>query len=336
LPAPVRGGSLDELRPFVNLAGDDDWRLLAAWLVAALRPRGPYPLLCLHGEQGSSKSTTARVVRALIDPSSAPLRAEPRDEHDLIIAATNSWVVAFDNLSQLSPRLSDALCRLSTGGGFATRELYTDADEVLFEAQRPVLLTGIEDLATRGDLLDRALVLQLPALAEEERRPEAEFWRAFEAVRPRILGGLLDAAATALARLPAVRLGRLPRMADFAVWATAAEAALGWEEGAFVRSYTANRREVNFLSLEDSVLVPPLRELVGRGGWEGSCTELLAELARGADEKAVRSRGWPSSARLLSNALRRLAPNLRRAGIAVEFSRLSGRQGRRVAVREIR
>ena len=215
LPVPVVGGLLEDLRRFVNVT-DEDWPLLAGWLLVAFRPNGPYPVLCLYGEQGSARSTTERVLRMLVDPTSAPLRVEPRSPRDLIIAATNSWVVALDNLSHVPPWLSDAICRLATGGGFATRELYTDADEVLFDAQRPVILNGIVDLATCGDLLARSLLLTLPTIPEDRRQTEAEFCAAFEAARPRILGAILTAVAAGLRELPNVKLSCLPRMADFA------------------------------------------------------------------------------------------------------------------------
>jgi hypothetical protein len=103
LPPPVGGGCLDELRPFVNVATDADWRLFVGWLVAAMRPAGPYPVLVLHGEQGSAKSTTARVARCLVDPNVADLRADPRDPRDVMIAATNGCVLAYDNLSHIPP-----------------------------------------------------------------------------------------------------------------------------------------------------------------------------------------------------------------------------------------
>jgi hypothetical protein len=149
LPTPVRGGgSVNELKRFVNVASQQDWMLLVAWLVGAFRPHGPYPILTLHGEQGSAKSTTSRVLRALLDPNTAPLRGEPRDLRDVMIAAANGWIISFDNLSHIPHWLSDALCRLATGGGFSTRELYTDSEEVLFDAQRPAILNGIEELAT--------------------------------------------------------------------------------------------------------------------------------------------------------------------------------------------
>ena len=148
LPKPEAGGSIEKLRPFVNVRDDYEWTLLQAWLVSALRTPGPFPLLTLCGEQGSAKSTTARVLRALVDPNAAPLRAEPRNGRDLMIAASNGWVLGLDNLSRLPNWLSDSLCRLATGGGFSTRELYSDDEEVIFDAMRPVILTGIEDLGT--------------------------------------------------------------------------------------------------------------------------------------------------------------------------------------------
>jgi hypothetical protein len=162
------------------------------------------------------------------------LRTTPRNERDLVIAATNSWCVAFDNISTLQPWFSDASCRLSTGGGFSARELYTDAEEVLFDATRPQLFNGITEVATRPDLLDRALVVTLPPIPEERRRPEAELWREFEEARPRILAALFDAVSGALGAVEDVRLEGNLRMADFAVWSTAAEGALGWEPGAFM------------------------------------------------------------------------------------------------------
>ena len=216
LPIPQRGGSLGELRSFLNLPGEDDLVLVAAWLLATLRHGGPYPLLVISGEQGSAKTVLSKMLRALIDPNAAPARTLPREERDLFIAANNGHVLAFDNVSALPAWLSDTLCRLASGGSFAVRRLYTDEDEVLFEAARPVILNGIEDVITRPDLADRALFLTLPSISDARRRPEIELWREFELARPRLLGALLDAASHGLRVLPDVRLQRLPRMADFA------------------------------------------------------------------------------------------------------------------------
>jgi hypothetical protein len=319
LPCPMKGGSTTDLRPFVNVASDGDWTLLLAWLVAALRLRGPYPILVLHGEPGSAKTTVERVLRALVDPNSAPTRAEPKEGRDLMIAATNGWVVALDNVSHLPPWLSDALCRLATGGGFATRQLYSDDGEAIFYAMRPVMLNGIEELATKGDLLDRAIVVYLPTIPEEKRRSEEEFWAAFDKARPVILGALLDAVAHALAHLDGVKLDKLPRMADFALWACAADPALGSSSKDFIAAYTGNRESANELTLEASPIVPPVRQLVVSGEWTGTATQLLDELNKITNEVTRRQKAWPSNGQAVSNALRRVVANLRATGVEVIF-----------------
>ena len=127
--------------------------------MAALRPRGP--LLAISGEQGSAKTVLSKMLKALVDPNVAPVRALPREQRELMIAANNGHVLAFDNLSGLPPWLSDALCRLATGGSFAVRQLYTNEDEILFQAARPLLVNGIEDVISRPDLADRSIFLTL-------------------------------------------------------------------------------------------------------------------------------------------------------------------------------
>src|SRR5262252_4177690 len=241
LPAPQRGGSVEALNPFLNLSSRNDFVLIVAWLLAAIRPGGPYPVLAISGEQGSAKTVLSKLLKALIDPNVAPVRALSREERELMIAANNGYLLAFDNLSGLPIWLSDALCRLASGGSFAVRQLYTDDEEVLFEAARPILLNGIEDVISRPDLGDRAIFLTLAPIGEAQRRPENELWREFEIARPRILGSLLDAVVHGLRTMGRVHFDRLPRMADFALWASACETAL-WPAGTFARAYAANRR----------------------------------------------------------------------------------------------
>jgi len=333
LPEPIPGGTLDDLRPFLNVAGDDDALLTYAWLAQAVRGRGPYPVLALSALQGSAKSTTARALRSCIDPNAAPLRAEPRDVRDLHVAAANSWILAFDNISRIPVWLSDAACRLATGGGFSTRELYSDGEEVLFDAQRPLLFTGIEEFVTRADLLDRTILQYLPQL--EERRREEEFWAAFEAAHPRIVGALFSLVSRALYEAEALRFQRLPRMADFAAFGAAVAKALGQSPRRFLSVYDRNQAETSALPLEASPIYDPLlQHLQGitSGEWTGTATELLSvlgEYADAGDEKRSRRKNWPVNSKMLSDALRRLAPNLRMAGVLVEWLR-EGHAGRRL------
>ena len=319
LPYPERGGSVDDMKPFLNLGTEEGFRLLVAWAVFSLTPWGPYVILVLQGEQGSAKSTTVRVVRALVDPAVEPLRALPRDERDMATAANNAWVLAVDNLSGISDRLSDALCRLATDGGFATRELYTDDEEMVFSAKRPIILNGIDDIATRGDLQERSLLLSLPSIPQHERQEEKTFWADFDAARPMLFGALLDAVSGGLQHAGDVRLDEKPRMADFAIWGTAVERALGWEPGAFIRAYTGNREEANEALLDNEPVVEAIQKLLKdydtRDGWSGTATMLLFALGVHADEDLKRSRAWPKAPNALIRRMRRIAPALRSIGI---------------------
>jgi hypothetical protein len=318
LPEPVRGGSLEEFFDLVNLPTDELRVLLVAWLLKAFRPGTPFPVLNVNGEQGSAKSTLCRMARELVDPNEAPLRRPPRNAHDLVIAASNGWVVGYDNLSGISAELSDALCCLATGGGFGTRELYTDDEEKLFRATRPVIINGIEDVVWRPDLLDRSVNLLLPEIDPSRRRDEQELWHRFALARPRILGKVLDLVAAALANEPSVALERPPRMADFARWVTAAEPALGWRRGRFVDVYTHNRGEAETQILENSLVAQAvIRLMADHGTWTGTATMLLEDLSRYCpDEQLRREKKWPKTPGVLSGMLRRLAPTLRRgAGI---------------------
>ncbi len=309
LPQPQMGGSLNLLRNLINVGDDDNWILCAAWLVAACRPKGPFPILILQGEQGSAKSTMEKFLRRIIDPSSALVRTPPREEKDLLIAAGNSWVMAYDNLSGIPPWLSDALCRLATGGGFSTRELYTDSDEVFFDATRPVVLNGIDHLAERADLADRALILNLPHIENEDRRDEAQLYADFERDLPQILGTLFTAVSAALARLAQTKLDNKPRMADFALWATAAEQELGFPSGAFMKAYLGNRAEAVQETLEADPLGAAVLGLMEKLGnqekaplWDGTCKELLSLLEQFVGD-GIKSRTWPKTPRALSAGL---------------------------------
>jgi len=320
LPHPIRGGTLDLLRPFVNVADDDAWHLFAGYLVASFRPSGPYLVLVLHGEQGSAKSTTAKLVRLLVDPAHSPLRAEPREQQDLLIAARSNWIIAFDNVSRLQPWMSDALCRLSTGGGLGKRQLYSDLDEIVLDAQRPQVLNGITEFVNRGDLLDRAIIQEQPTIRDSSRRSESDFWHAFQAVRPAILGALLDAVVAALANEASVVLPELPRMADPTRWVTAAEPALGWPTGTFAAAYRRNRRDASALALEGALIAGPLQDLAALGEWQGTATELLRRLAELAGDEITSQREWPRNGKALTDTLKRLAPNLR--AHSIEWTRL--------------
>lgn len=191
LPTPEPGGDLVELRELVNLA-DAAWPLALAWLVAALLPEVPHPIPLLSGEQGAGKTSAARVLARLVDPSPAQLRSGPRDLEAWAVAASGSWIVPLDNVSRIPDWLSDALCRAVTGDGMVRRRLYQNDGIAVLAFRRVVLLTAIDPGALRGDLADRLLLLDLDRIPPERRRLDADLDAAFTRAHPRLLGALCD------------------------------------------------------------------------------------------------------------------------------------------------
>ena len=321
LPTPTPGGDINELARYINFNYADTWILIASWLIAAFNPEGPYPILIFIGEQGTAKSTIARILRALVDPFNASLRTLPKSERDLIIAARNSWVLSFDNISKIPAWLSDAFCRLSTGGGLSTRKLYADSEEILFDVKRPIILNGIVDLATRGDLVDRSIIVNLPKIPNNSRKLEADLLKDFDTTKPRIFGSILGVISGALKFVVMFSEASYFRMADFAHWIYGAEFVGLWKSGSFKSSYERNRESASITCLEAEPVAEAIKRfVVSRGQWEGTASELHEILGSMIDDDLRQSGLWPKNGQSLKRRLKRLVPNLRGIGIDIEFN----------------
>jgi hypothetical protein len=293
--------------------------LVAAFILGALKPQGPYPVLMVSGEQGTGKSTFSRLLKRLIDPSAAPLRQPPKEPRDVLVAAINTWLLCLDNLSWLPPELSDTLCRISTGGAISERTLFSNLDETLVEVQRPVLMNGIEELASRPDLAQRGIHVELEPVGRV--LPEARLLSDFDADAPAIFGAILNALAMSVATHERVTLDPMPRMADFATWAAAGLPVLGYSKTEFVDAYAANQDAGLKLGLDASPVGQALITFMeGRTEWAGTATELHDAL-KGVEGVDLRSRLWPRSPRALAASLARLGPALRSIGIQREAHR---------------
>lgn len=320
LPMPVRDGDIDELRRFVNVRNDAEFQLLLTWLLSTFRPRSLYAILFLQGEHGSAKSTTATVLRSLCDPNEAPLRSPVSDERNLQVEGRNSYFVVANNVSEISSRLSDAYCRLSTDGGFSIRKMYTDDDEALFTERRPIIVTSITDLDPRSDLADRGVFIETPSLPDEKRMDPDEFQKSFNEARPRLFGVLLDILVRVLKELPGVTLPKAPRMAGFARWGVACERAMNWPNGSFLAAYNENILDISLRVLTDSILWEPWQKYFAKNpqGFAGQQSVLLEYLTKEAGEDVVKQRGFPKQPNQFSKRLKEIQPALRKHGYEME------------------
>jgi hypothetical protein len=318
LSEPTRGGSLDALAELLNVDAGG-FRLIVAWLVAAMMPDIAHPILALVGEQGTAKSTAARLVVSLVDASPAPLRTPPRELRSWAASAQASWVVAFDNVSSIPDWLSDTLCKAVTGDGIVERTLHTDDDINILTFRRCIALTSIDAGRLAGDLAERLLTVELARIPRHKRRTDTVIAEQYARARPAILGALLDLTARVLATLPDVELDELPRMADFARILGALDRTQGWTT---LADYGEAAAEANRAVLESSPVAQAVIALVGRGGaWHGTPGELLDRLT-----PEPRPRDWPHTARGLSGQLARLAPALEDNGITIERPPTRGAQ----------
>lgn len=346
LPRPTTGGGIEDLFDLINLRDERDRIKYAMWIATAFRPGYGYPIAVFVGEQGTGKSFVCRVTRRIIDPSEAPIRTTPRDERDLFVAAKNSHVLAYDNLSHLANWLSDGLCRIATGGGLSTRRLYTDTEEVYLDVKRPILLNSILQIASRQDLLDRAMIIELDRIPPEERRSERELLEEFDKQHPAILGAFLDVVATGLRNLPQVNpntlreAGQMSRMADFAEWITACEEALDLEPLTAVKMYNEGQAEAVREALEDNIVFRGLAAMVEEyrqedgNGWRSipsnkapwlpptnnspairgfRSTNLWKTVGEFLDEDEKKQDDWPKNEKQFGKQLRRLAPRIKNA-----------------------
>lgn len=321
LPIPTRGGSILDMRRWLNVADDDCFILTVGWMLYALRGEAPFPHLDLHGEQGTGKTNFARLVKALTDPGRPSVRTTPTNAHDFWVGASRQRVLVFDNISSITAWLSDALCQATSGGSHAARQLYTDDDEKSIDAAIAPILNGIEDYVWRPDLADRAVSVTLDYIPPEKKVPEKQLKDEFAAAASALFGSLLDGLVVGLRRSSEIELESLPRMADFAIFGAACETAY-WSEGAFTEAYAANREATNANALESDVIVEPLIGWAAGADlpWSGSPQALLGELtatarASSSDFAApdpTSEKTWPKTAKRLADKLRRLAPALRR------------------------
>jgi hypothetical protein len=336
LPEPAPVGDLEELWDWLNVTKADR-PLILAELVDSLWPDHPHVTVGLFGEQGTGKSTTAKILVSLIDPSPVPLRKPPRDAESWVTAAAGSWVVALDNMSTVPEWLSDSICRASTGDGDVRRKLYTDGELATFAFRRCVVLTGIDLGALNGDLAERLLPVVLEPINEADRRDEEDIWPRWSEAHPRLLGALLGLVAGVKAIRPSVEQERKPRMADYARTLAAVDQVLGTTG---LDRYTGTQSRLAADSLTgDPFVIAIVEALTGTAtveqphpdlpdwGFEevtverfdtftGSAAELLARVTPTADGWRP-PKGWPTTARSVTQRLHRQAAVMRKAGWVV-------------------
>ena len=320
---PVSGGDVWRLYEFVNIP-ESDQLLDMVHLISCLVPGIPHPIPITTGEHGSTKTTACKMKKALIDPSDLDVIALQPNEERMVQLMYHHWFVIFDNVTYLQQWQSDMLCRACTGEGTVKRTLWTNEDDTIFKYKRCIGLNGINNAATKPDLLDRAIFLNHEPIPKDRRIEEKVLFERFNEVKLEILGGMFDVLSEALRIYPTIELKEKPRMADFTIWGCAIAEALGHTQEEFLTAYYANIGRINRTALEESpVGLALLTFMEDKPTWDGTPSMLLMELDLIADGLYIdkKSRSWVKRPESLGKRLKLVTPNLREEGIMVEMAR---------------
>ena len=316
---PEQNGNTKAIFNYVNIVNEEHKLLLLVYIIACFIPDFPHPALIISGSQGSAKSTLSKLLRKIIDPSLLEVVTLPKDQKELIQKLDHHYFTFFDNVSYISEETSDTFCKAITGSGFSKRVLYTDDDDIIYNFMRCIGINGISDVATRSDLLERSLPVELNRIDESRRKQESDLYKSFEKDLPSILGGIFDVLVKALRIYPTVHLDKLPRMADFTVWGCAIAEALGYTQREFVDAYTSNIKDQTKIALNDNpVAIAVILFMKDKDEWRGTATDLLTKLNNEDIFSERYGSGFPRGANSLTRKLNELRVNLRTIGIIYE------------------
>lgn len=326
---PDKAGDLEDLLLLINIDRKQA-PIVVAVICDLLRPETAYPVTEITGEHGSGKSATQANIRALIDPKDVALRSPPRKEEDIFIAAKNNHIVSYNNASHLTPDYQDALCTLSTGGGYASRKLYSNGEEHSYDAKRPILINGIVPVATQADLMSRVVQVHCPKI--KNRVSDADLDARLKKHGPRALGFILVTFSKALALLPAIEIEDAPRLMDFAGLGEAVARVMGENPGAFLTQYRQTLAAAATRSIEGAPVIQQLVDhMDNRDHLESTVGGLLQTLT---ESKTSVPRAWPKSARGFRELLDRYRDAMRQMDVTIEYPQ-ERRNGQTIIVSKI-
>jgi hypothetical protein len=323
LPEPRGGQPIDILRPYLN-CNYEDFIMTVVLTTAFIRPKGPFPVGVVLGEEGRAKSAACTIIRKLVDPHVVGARPLPKEDRTEMVRCANNWLIDHGNITTLPALFSDLFCQVSSGAGWGNRKLYADLDEVTICVARPILLNGLEEFVLRPDLADREVSIYMLPIDKKKRQTDEAFWKSFDKQYPYILGALYDLMAEAMRRLPTLNLKERLRMADFSEWGEAIGRAMGLHPGDFIGIYEKNRQRRERAIVDNQPVVRIIRKFLRDRAcsrdnpWEGTWTDLLNALNNIVDDATAENDKWPKTAKGLSTEMDKVLGSLRKSGICFE------------------
>lgn len=293
----------------------------------------PIPIMPITGEHGSIKTTIAKSVKQIVDPSGEGISSLPKND-EIILHLNNRYVANFDNISEFNREMSDILCRAITGEGQSKRALYTNSDEVIYSYRRKIILNGISPTLEHPDLRDRCIVYETEPLAPHERLTEEEFQMKFNALVPHVLGQIFQTLSKALGNYDSVKkeLKNKPRMADFAIFGESISRGLGNDPFAFITNYQEHVDFNDIDVLESYPIIQLIEEVMeNKDTYENNISSFYRDILQRAESNGIeiksRDINFPKAPNKVKQHIERLKPNLRTLGFSIQIDTYAKRDG---------
>lgn len=297
---------------------DDNQKLLfLVYIISLFIPNIPKPILIFSAERGAGKTTSTKLIKSLVDPSLLEITSFPRDLSSFSQMLDRSALICFDNLGKLQLWQSDALCRAYSGEATSKRKLYTDEEDVVFQYKRAIILNGINCPATREDILDRSILINLKRI--KNYKEERVIFNEWNALKPELLHLIFKTLAKALQIYDNTKINISARTADWLKWgyciAESIKDGLGDE---FLECYKDNVTNQNDQVIENNVLVQAVLEFMEKqNNWQGSATDLYNILRAYVSDYGIV--GFPKSSSWLTRDLKSLLSIFESQNIRIEF-----------------
>jgi hypothetical protein len=324
LEAAIEDGTLQNYLDLIRLWQlDSKSEILSMGLdFSRFIPDIPHAIENIDGPHGSGKTSYTETKRSLFDPNGAPTQSLKFDERDLSISAVHQGMLAFDNVNSALPDyISDIICRLTTGQGFRTRELYTNTGEVILKLKRSIIINGINRASYKPDFIDRECPIHLGVMPESRRMTDADIRAKAEALIPKVrefIISIIPKAMELYSQVESELRGKLPRMADFVIWGECGIRAMGFPAMSFYNAYMEAKHEETVDVARDTLIISAIQGLMAnREEWKGTTKDLLDMLESFVTENQRKSKAFPKDERRLGRALRELLPTLHELGFEV-------------------
>ena len=284
--------------------------IVLSWAVMRfVMPTSTCPMLTIVGEKGSGKTTTGSRLKNLVDPmgigiDSEALEGLPRTLENLDMRTIGSSCIIYDNIDSIPQTISDALCRVVTGGGSVNRQFYTNQGLVINRYKRAQIMTAVEMPVMKADLQSRSILIQ-PGKITGMYRSEEEMKEEWEEALPELRGFIFSLAAEVKSRIKGTTHKPLSRLSDFTVIIQIVDDVIDEFCGVNIDSAKVfsdvNRDQahealpdiVRFMISSDSVI-----------DIEGYPEQILGKLKNKAENENVSTKTWGSTGRWIANIFR--------------------------------